>query len=133
VRLTESWGTGIASLTTNPDWLGDHALTALEAAAVQRQCRVRAWWGDKKQLDPFRVLTALLHGCLPLQWVTEEDHAELITRLPEGLVAFTAALPNAGPVPFLTEEELSGRLDRGLSVVLAGTLERDLARSLAER
>src|SRR5262249_33992743 len=68
VRLTECWGEGIVCLSSNPEWLGDHGLSAEESAIVQWQCRVRAWWGDKGQLDPFRILAALLHGCLPLQW-----------------------------------------------------------------
>src|SRR5262249_23039176 len=128
VRLTQSWGAGIVCLTSNSEWLGDHGLSVEEGEIVQRHCRVRVWWGNKEQIDPFFVLTALSHGCLPLQWVSEEDHEELMARLPEGLEAFTAPLPTAGPLPSMADDDLEQRLDRGLSAILAGTLERELAR-----
>jgi hypothetical protein len=126
VRLTESWGAGIALLAHAPLPGGDHGVSWEEAARVQRCSRLRAWWGPREQLDPFRVLAALAEGCFPLQFVAQEDHAELVAHLPERLAAFTLGLPRVGPLPRLEDGEVEERLDLGLSVILAGSLERDL-------
>jgi hypothetical protein len=67
-----------------------------------------------------------------LQWVPEEDHDEFVARLPRGLAAFKAAFPSTGPVPSLTADEMKERLEQGLLTVLAGGLERDLARALVK-
>lgn len=70
------------------------------------------------------------HGCLPLQFVPAGDHGTLVECLPPGLAAFTLPLPPSGRMPRLNAAEQADRLDRGLSVLLAGTLERDLTHAL---
>ena len=52
---------------------------------------------------------------------------ELVASLPQGLSGFTLGIPEHGPVPWISRQEQAARLDDGLSVVLAGNLERDLA------
>jgi hypothetical protein len=132
VRLSGSWGPGIAALGRHARPDGDHGLTRSEAAEIQRRCRIRAWMGGADHLDPFRVLAALTHGCLPLQLVPEDGHDELAARLPEGLHSFLMPWPRTRPVPGLSLAAVAERLDAGLSVVLRGSLERDLARRVPE-
>jgi hypothetical protein len=127
-RLTQSWGVGIASLQRSNSIHGDHALPSTEAAMIQRFSRTRVWWGRDDYLDPFLVIEALRHGCLPLQCVPEAVHDDLVARLPEGLAHFTLAIPDHGPLHPISTEERASRLDGGLSVLCSGNLERDLAR-----
>src|SRR5262249_17874749 len=92
-------------------------------------CRVRVWSGSCRRLDPFRVQATLAQGCLPLHLVPEANLAALRADLPTGLHAFTEGLPADGPLRPLTNAEVEDRLAAGLAVVLAGSLERDLARA----
>jgi hypothetical protein len=119
--LTGAWGPGVVCTPHRhlPD--ADHGTPRDVAAAIQRAAAVRVWRGDASGLDPFRVLEALRHGCLPLQCVTADEHEVLAPQLPRGLDAFLLALdPSPGPL------DVAARLDRGLAVVLAGSLERDI-------
>ena len=129
-RLAESWGPGIACLTGKNSGEGDHGISLLEASSIQRRSETRVWWGNGEYLDPFLVLEALRHGCLPLQCVPEAASEALTACLPAGLSHFTLAIPEEGPVPAMSSGERSTRLDAGLSVVLSGSMERDLAQSL---
>jgi hypothetical protein len=126
--LTTAWGAGVACLSRKRLDDSDHGLSHAEATLVQSRSQVRAWWGEAAYLDPFLVLESLRHGCLPLQCVPETVHGGLIESLPPGLHGFTLGIPAAGYLPPLTLEDWRRRLDAGLSVVLAGTLERDLNR-----
>jgi hypothetical protein len=126
-RLTESWGQGITCLTRNRPLEGDHGIPHDEAALIQQCSATRVWWGDGAYLDPFLVLEALRHGCLPLQCVPESSHDALAASLPPGLSRFTLAVPATGPVPVISQQERAERFDHGLSTVLAGNLERDLS------
>jgi hypothetical protein len=122
--LTAAWGPGLvcAPHRETPD--ADHGSARALADDVQRRALVRAWRGDGEQLDPFRVLEALRHGCLPLQCVGADERERLVAALPPGLDAFVLSLD--APLPPLDAGDVAARLDRGLSVVLAGSLERDL-------
>jgi hypothetical protein len=126
-RLTASWGPGIACLSQKNGFDGDHGISHAEAARIQLSCETRVWWGGADYLDPFLVLAALTHGCLPLQCVREKARDVLSVRLSPGLAHFTLAIPDKGPVPPMSRQERATRLDGGLSVILAGSLERDLA------
>ena len=126
-RLTESWGQGITCLARTTLADGDHGLTRDEARLIQRCSVARVWWGSGDYLDPFLVLEALRHGCLPLQCVPEACHDALAACLPRGLTHFTLAIPEEGPIPPMSREERTARIDKGLSILLAGNLERDLA------
>jgi hypothetical protein len=124
-RLTEIWGPGIAFCGRARIQGGDHATPRDEAVLVQQACRVRVWLGCRHWLDPFRVLESLRNGCLPLQFVPEEGFAELAACVSNGLSAFLAPLAENECPPPLDEQEIAGRLDQGLSVILAGSFERD--------
>ncbi len=119
--LTDAWGPGAVCTPHRHRPDADHGTPRAVAAAIQRASAVRVWRGDASGLDPFRVLEALRHGCLPLQCVSADEHEVLAAQLPRGLDAFLLALdPPPAPV------DVAARLDRGLAVVLAGSLERDL-------
>ncbi len=126
--LTRAWGPGLVCTPHRmlPD--GDHGTPRAEAVAMQRQARVRAWRGDGVTLDPFRVLEALRHGCLPLQCVDADEHDTLVAALPRGLDAFVLSLDDVDAP--LDTAAVARRLERGLSVILRGSLERDLHRVL---
>jgi hypothetical protein len=126
-RLTESWGQGITCLARTTLADGDHGLNRDEATLIQRCSVARVWWGSGDYLDPFLVLEALRHGCLPLQCVPEASHDALAACLPPELTHFTLAIPDEGPIPPMSTEERIERIDKGLSILLAGNLERDLA------
>ncbi len=126
-RLTESWGQGIACLTRESQIGGDHGVPTGEASVIQQCSATRVWWGDGQYLDPFLVLEALRHGCLPLQCVPEMSYDALAACLPPGLSQFTLAIPATGKVPLLSNEEREARIDEGLSILLSGNLERDLS------
>lgn len=120
--LTAAWGPGIV-------WTAPTVGSAHQAAAaIQRRSSVRAWRGDATGLDPFRVLEALRHGCLPLQCVDDDEYDVLVPELPRGLEAFVVSSSDLAPLPPGTR---AARLARGLSVVLAGSLERDVHHALA--
>lgn len=125
--LTASWGAGVVCAPHDAPADTDHGTPLDVAGAVQSRAAVRAWRGDGDVLDPFRVLSALAHGCLPLQCVDADEWERLRPRLAPGLDAFVLVLAAGGVGPL----DRARRLDRGLSVVLAGSLERDLFRSLA--
>jgi len=129
-RLTESWGQGIACLTRIGLESGDHGIPSGEAALIQDHSELRVWWGEGGYLDPFLVLESLRHGCLPLQCVSRSGYESLAATLPRGLVQFLLPIPEEGAVPPISRQEKSARLDEGLSVLLSGNLERDLARIL---
>jgi hypothetical protein len=122
--LTAAWGPGIVCTPHRERPDADHGTDRALAATIQRAAAVRAWRGDGAGLDPFRVLEALRHGCLPLQCVDADEYDVLVPELPRGLDAFVLALD--GHVPPFDAADVAARLDRGLSVVLAGSLERDL-------
>jgi hypothetical protein len=126
-RLTESWGQGITCLTRHSQARADHGIPHGEASAIQRRSAIRAWWGDGEYLDPFLIIEALRHGCLPLQCVPEASYDALAASLPPGLAQFTLAIPETGPVPLISRQERYARIDEGLSILLSGNLERDLA------
>ncbi len=126
-RLTDEWGQGVVHVAARMDASGDHGVPRSVASAIERSSRIRVWWGHPSYLDPFLVLESLKHGCLPLQCVPEASHEALVSSLPRGLAEFTLAIPEIGPIPVLSHEEQAARLDRGLSVVLGGSFERDLA------
>jgi hypothetical protein len=130
LRLTDAWGSGILCLAPQHAPDTDHGTARIEAARVQRHSRVRVWYSATDRLDPFRVLESLRHGCLPQQFMDEEAYSQAVRRLPQELTAFVQPLPRQGRVPPLSPEDWDDRLDRGLSVVLAGSLERDLAQVL---
>lgn len=119
--LTAAWGPGVVMTPHRHRPDADHGTPRAVAAAVQQSSAARVWRGDASGLDPFRVLEALRHGCLPLQCVGRDEHERLAPRLPRGLDAFLLPLE---PVP--PPLDVAARLDRGLSVILAGSLERDL-------
>jgi len=124
--LTAAWGAGLvyAPAGVAPDT--DHGTPRAVAADVQWRAAARVWRGDGRVLDPFRVLTALAHGCLPLQCVDADEWELLRPALPPGLDAFVLVLADDG----IGALDRDARLDRGLGVVLAGSLERDLQRAL---
>jgi hypothetical protein len=124
-RVSESWGQGLAYLARA--WLqdGDHGLSRAEASAIQHRCRMRVWCSPAEPLDAFRVLESLYHGCLPIQFTSQDHYDSLIAQLPPGLDAFVMPLPHQGAIPALDETGISRRLDLGLSVILAGNFERD--------
>ena len=126
-RLTESWGQGVACLTRTNQAEGDHGIPHGEASLIQHCSETRVWWGGGDYLDPFLVLEALRHGCLPLQCVPQASYDALAACLPPGLAHFTLAIPEDGPVPPMSRQERAARIDEGLSILLAGNLERDLA------
>ena len=97
-RLTDSWGQGITCLTTNNEAEGDHGIPRAEACLIQQRSEMRVWWGGADYLDPFLVLEALRHGCLPLQCVPEASYDALAACLPPGLSHFTLAIPEDGPI-----------------------------------
>ncbi len=125
-RLTDSWGQGISCLTGRNLDEGDHGIPRGEASLIQQCSETRVWWGGGAYLDPFLVLEALRHGCLPLQCVTQANYDALATCLPPGLARFTLAIPEEGPIPPMSRQELAARLDEGLSILLSGNMERDL-------
>jgi hypothetical protein len=125
-RLTESWGQGVTCLTRASQGEGDHGIPHREASLIQQCSQTRVWWGSGEYLDPFLVLESLRHGCLPLQCVSQASYDALAASLPPGLCHFTLAIPDHGHFPQLSRQERAARLDRGLSVLLAGNLERDL-------
>jgi len=124
---TAAWGPGLVCLPHRgaPDC--DHGTPRALAAAMQRRAAIRAWRGDGTALDPFRTLEALRQGCLPLQCVGADEQEMLAAELPAGLMAFVVTLDAEA----LAAVDVAARLDRGASVVLAGSLERDLRRALA--
>jgi hypothetical protein len=126
-RLTESWGQGVSCLTHEGHFAGDHGLPESEASLIQQYSETRVWWGNGEYLDPFLVLESLRHGCLPLQCVPQESYDALAACLPPGLSHFTLAIPDDGPVPPISREERAARIDEGLSIILSGNMERDLA------
>jgi hypothetical protein len=126
--LTRAWGPGAVCTPHRMSPDGDHGTPSAEAIAIQRGSRVRVWRGDGTTLDPFRVLEALRHGCLPLQCVAADERETLIAALPRGLDAFVLSLDDVGAP--LDAAAVARRLERGLSVVLQGSLERDLHRVL---
>jgi hypothetical protein len=126
-RLTSSWGQGIACLTRRGQGEDDHGIPFNEAGLIQRSSETRVWWGKASYLDPFLVLESLRHGCLPLQCVPQSSYDALAESLPPGLVQFTLPIPDLGPIPAISEAERTARIESGLSIVLAGNLERDLA------
>ncbi len=113
-RLTESWGQGITFLTSKDQLDGDHGIPRGDASAIQQCSEMRVWWGDGEYLDPFLVLDALCHGCLPLQCVSEDQHDALVGRLPPGLAQFTLAIPKGRAVPNIATR--SGRPTRRRAV-----------------
>jgi hypothetical protein len=125
-RLTESWGQGVACLTRKSPAEGDHGIPDSEASRIQQCSETRVWWGGGEYLDPFLVLEALRHGCLPLQCVPQASYDALAACLPPGLSHFTLAIPEDGPVPQISSQERAARIDAGLSIILSGNLERDL-------
>jgi len=129
-RLVDSWGQGIACLSRTSHEGTDHGLPRDEATLIQQSSALRVWWGSRDYLDPFLILESLRHGCLPLQCVAAADYAPLASALPPGLRHFLLPLPAAGVLPTMTRQERDRRLDVGLSVILAGSLERDLATAL---
>lgn len=122
--LTAAWGPGVVCTPHREAPDADHGTDRTLAGAIQRAAAVRAWRGAGTTLDPFRVLEALGHGCLPLQCVSPDEYELLVAALPPGLDAFVLALD--GAVPAFDVDAIAARLDRGLSVLLAGSLERDL-------
>jgi hypothetical protein len=126
-RLTNSWGQGITCLTRSNQAEGDHGMPRGEARLIQECSETRVWWGGGEYLDPFLVLEALRHGCLPLQCVPQASYDTLAACLPPGLSNFTLAIPEDGPVPPISREERTARIDDGLSILLSGNMERDLA------
>lgn len=122
--LTAACGPGLVCTPHREAADADHGTARPLADDIQRRARVRAWRGDGERLDPFRVLEALRHGCLPLSCVDPDEHDRLVAALPPGLDAFLLRLDAA--LPPLDADTVATRLDRGLSVVLAGSLERDL-------
>ena len=85
--------------------------------------------GEENYLDPFLVLESLRHGCLPLQCVPESSHGDLSMAYRMAYVDSRSPFPHPATFHALTPEEQRGRrIDAGLSVILAGSLERDLAR-----
>jgi hypothetical protein len=126
-RLTDSWGQGISYLTTRNQDEGDHGIPRDEASLIQQCSQTRVWWGGGEYLDPFLVLEALRHGCLPLQCVSQASYDALAACLPPGLSHFTLAIPEAGPIPPMSRQERAARIDEGLSILLSGNMERDLA------
>jgi hypothetical protein len=129
-RLTSSWGQGVACLTRRGEFENDHGIPFDEASLIQRSSAVRVWWGDTHHLDPFLVLESLRHGCLPLQCVAQSRYDALAANIPPGLVPFTLPIPDLGPIPPISAEERAARFESGLSIVLAGNLERDLAQAI---
>ena len=126
-RLTESWGQGVTCLSRSHNADGDHGIPHGEASVIQNHSGMRVWWGKGDYLDPFLILEALRHGCLPLQCVRQADHDALAAVLPPGLSRFTLAIPEDGQIPPISPQERAARMDEGLSIILAGNLERDLA------
>ncbi len=126
-RLTESWGQGVTCLSRKSQADGDHGIPHREASLIQRCSETRLWWGGGEYLDPFLVLESLRHGCLPLQCVPQGSYDALAACLPPALSHFTLAIPDEGPVPPISRQERAARIDQGLSAVLSGNLERDLA------
>jgi hypothetical protein len=126
-RLTESWGQGVTCLTRQSRAESDHGIPHGEASSIQQCSETRLWWGGGDYLDPFLVLEALRHGCLPLQCVPQSSYDALAACLPPGLSHFTLAIPEEGPVPPMSRQERAARIDQGLSILLSGNLERDLA------
>jgi hypothetical protein len=126
-QLTDSWGQGVAYLSRSGLAAGDHGISQDESTLIQCESRVRVWWGESDYLDPFLVLESLRHGCLPLQCVPESRHDSLKAVLPPGLSEFTLAIPAVRRVPPISRGEWTARIEAGLSVLLAGNLERDLA------
>ena len=130
-RLSESWGNGLVIAPRHEALDSDHGTARAIATAVQERSAVRAWRGSGVGIDPFRMVEALRHGCLPLQCVSEAEYDELRGPVPDGILAFTLCLPRSGPLPLLDAPEREARFHRGLSLVLAGSLERDLTIALA--
>jgi len=124
--LTAAWGAGLvhAPVDARPDT--DHGTPPAVAADVQWNAAARVWRGDGRVLDPFRVLSALTHGCLPLQCVDADEWELLRPALAPGLDAFVLVLADDGLAPL----DRDARLERGLGTILAGSLERDLHRAL---
>lgn len=125
LQATSSWGPGLSLLDRRGRSTGDHGLTPDEAARVQGICQVRLWQCGTR-LDPFRVRAALLHGCLPLQLMEESSYQKCASELPTGLRSFLLPLSPHGLLPALTEGEIAQRFTAGASVLLQGSLERDL-------
>ena len=126
-RLTDSWGQGVTCLSQETGGESDHGIPRGEASLIQQCSNIRVWWGGGDYLDPFLILKALRHGCLPLQCVPQESHDALAACLPTGLSRFTLVIPEKGPVPAISREQRYARMEEGLSIILAGNLERDLA------
>jgi hypothetical protein len=128
-RLTESWGQGVTWLTRKCGNAsdGDHGIPHEEASLIQRSSETRVWCGRGDYLDPFLIIESLRHGCLPLQCVPAREHDALVAALPPGLAQFTLSMPEEGPIPVISRSERAARIDEGLSVLLAGSMERDMA------
>jgi hypothetical protein len=123
--LTRLWGPGLTYLPgvawapTQPPGLGADAVGRMLLAA-----KVRLWWRDRGTLDPLRTVESIEHGCLPLQ------------VMPAGAaVSARRSLPAELAPLILDEDDLAAfdpatvvdRRDIAAGLLLAGSLERDLA------
>lgn len=128
--LCDSWGPGLSAFSEDEPHDGDCGTPLTVAEAIQRRSQVRCWFNSSAYLDPFRVLATLMMGCLPQLFVPAEVYEELRSQLPAGLDAFLQSTDLRCPVAPLELEEVEAKLDRGLSVLLRGSFERDLDHAL---
>jgi hypothetical protein len=120
-----AWGPGIAYLPGIP-WATDER-PVLGAAVVARmldRSRVRLWWRDDGTLDPLRVVESVERGCLPLQVMPAGAAAALRRRLPPAMADLVVG---ADDLAALSPAAVTARLAACADLVLAGSIERDLA------
>ena len=98
-RLTESWGQGVTCLTRKNQDEGDHGIPHGEASLIQQCSETRVWWGGGEYLDPFLVLEALRHGCLPLQCVPKRATTRWRLAFLRAFRHFTLAIPERAHPP----------------------------------
>ena len=123
--LRRAWGQGITYLPGIP-WAQDDR-PVLDPAAVARildHARVRLWWRDDGTLDPLRLVESIERGCLPLQVMGAGAAMALRRRLP---VQLAALVVTAADLATICAHDVTTRLASAADVVLAGSIERDLA------
>jgi hypothetical protein len=117
-----AWGPGLVHILADDD--AEACLDERDRHALLSRARVRLVLGDDDDLMAGPILGGLEHGCLPLQVVAPEVLHRLAARVPDGM---DGVLVSPDGLAAITEDDIATRLARVLGVVLAGSLERDLA------
>ena len=126
--LTRLWGPGLTYLPgvawapAQPPGLGPDAVGRMLLAA-----KVRLWWRDDGMLDPLRALESIEHGCLPLQVMPAGAAVSARRSLP---VELSALIVDEADLAAFDPSTVGDRRDVAAGLLLAGSLERDLATHL---